>query len=531
MVNRLSCPRCGNLYLLPPREGSYLCPVCRHLLPRQREPLSPSSPARRGRGALLVLGACFLTAAGTLSVREPRATSAAVSAAPVESEQTLGYPIVRVDAARVERAVRAYHRRELRARPTESQPHAWAAYDRLRELLDDAQRALPLSSAPTNAPISEYSRQRQLLDERQLQWEKQIARHRKEEVEQAVQHALKALEYAESPQEELQARRILADAYRFAGRYDDSIRQFSWLASIEPYGDRGGLMRCFAHKGLEVRWENRDGDYWVIAGGRAWPIGVRTAEPYIEATQKWLRRWPRSSFLRSRLGSFYYSRATQEATQHPDFPRPGREFGRRVDAFIWRHARPWVEAGMQEYQAAVDLAEDPADRARALTELGHGSLFRADYDRAIALLRAALALEPWNRAAQDYLRQAYRRRGAGQGRVVTTSRPPGGWLAEGYGLPPLNASAVGYGFRSPQLSPEQAAEVKAILSRLRPGTPPRFVTVDPARALADRNRLDALIPGTGTRYRRETGDVLAVDLEHAVARLRRMEALGMLYPR
>jgi tetratricopeptide (TPR) repeat protein len=487
-------------------------------------------------------------------VREPRGTgsgvgtptpaSASAAASPVESELTPGYTVVRVDGARVERAVRAHHRRELRARPAESQPHAWASYDLLRDLLDRAQMALPLPAGPTSSPLSEYSRQRQIFEERQLEWEKRIARHHADKAAQAVRHAEKAFQHAATPQEELQARRILGDAYRFAGRYDDAIRQFAWIASVEPYGDRGMLMRCFAHKGYKIRWENRGGNYWATAGGRDWPIGMRAAGPFIEATRKWLRRWPDSSFLRSRLGNFYYSRALQEATQHPDFPRPGKEFGQRVDACIWRHARPWVEAGLREFQAAVDLADSPGERARALAELGHGHLIRADYKRAIPLLTEALVLEPWNRGAQDYLRQAYRRRKSGQGRVVTAARPPGGWYTEGYGLPPLNSSFSGYGFGSPRLSREDVAEARAILTRLRQSAPTRVASAavsdtgaaaasgrlpgPPAGQQQDRNRLDVLLPGVGTRYQPVTGDVLAVDLEHAEARLSRLERLGLV---
>jgi tetratricopeptide (TPR) repeat protein len=498
---------------------------------------SAPSPIRRGGGALLILGACFLTAAGTLSVREPRVSSAAAAqVSPLESELTPGFTAVRVDAGRVERAIRASHRRALRARPAESQPHSWAAYDLLRELLDRVQVARPLPASRDNAPMTEYSRQRQLFEERQLLWEKEIARRYRRDTAQAVRHAEKAFRQAASPQEELQARRILGDAYRLAGRYDDAIRQYLWLSSVEPFGDRGGLMRCFAHKGYEVRWENRDGNYWAIAGGRDWPIGRRSAEPFVTATGKWLRRWPRSSFLHSRLGGFYYNLALQEATQHPDFPRPGKEFGRRVDACIWSHARGFVEAGIRSYQRAVALAETPGDRARALAELGHGHLIRADYDGAIPLLKEALVLEPWNRSAQDYLRQAYRRRGTGQARVVTSARPPSGWYGDNYGLPPLNAGFTGYGFGSPRLSRDDAAEARAILARLRThGLGPRNsgpgIKNAPLRAQEDRNRLDELFPGAATRYARQSGNVLSVDLKQAEARLRRQETLGMISSR
>jgi tetratricopeptide (TPR) repeat protein len=461
-------------------------------------------------------------------VREPRATSAAASVdAASEVDLVPGYTAVRVDAARVERAVRAFHRRELLSRPAESQPHAWAAYDRLRELLDRVQSELPLGGSRA-APMTEYTRQRQEFEERQLQWEKAIARRYPEEAWQAVRHAEKAFQYAASPQEEQQARRLLGDAYRFAGRYDDAIRQFAWLASVEPYGDRGGMMRCFAHKGYEVRWENRDGNYWAIAGGREWPIGRRSAQPFVDATQKWLRRWPRSSYLRARLGGFYFNLALQEATQQSDFPQPGPEFGRRVDACIWRHGRPWVEAGIREYERAVALAETPADRARALAELGHGSLIRADYDRAISLLKETLALEPWNRSAQDYLRQAYRRRGSGQARVVTATRPPWGWYSESPGLPPLNAGVANYGFGSPRLSRDQIAEARALIERLRPLKTTTGGTTPGSDRAADRNRLDEILPGSGTRYERRTGNVLAVDLTHAEARLKRLETLGLI---
>jgi hypothetical protein len=47
----------------------------------------------------------------------------------------------------------------------------------------------------------------------------------------------------------------------------------------------------------------------------------------------------------------------------------------------------------------------------------------------------------------------------------------------------------------------------------------------------DRNRLDELVPGVGTRYQPATGSVLAVDLEHAEARVSRMERLGLITPR
>lgn len=442
------------------------------------------------------------------------------------------YTGVRVDAARHERAVRAYHLRELRKRPKESEPHAWAAYDILRALLDRAQMALPLPGPNSTSPVSEYSRQRQVFEERQLEWEKWIARKYPREAARAIEHAEKALRFAADPRQEMQARRILGDAYRFAGRYDAAIRQFAWLSSVEPHGDRGMLLRCFAHKGLRVRWENRDGNYWAHVGGRSWPIGMRSAGPFIESTRQWLKRWPDSSFLHARLGGFYYTRALEEATQQPDFPKPGPEFGKRVDACIWRHARRWVEAGMRQFEQALSLADRPGDRARALTELGHGYLIRADYDAAIPLLKEALDLEPWNRSAQDYLRQAYRRRGRGQDRIVTTARPFGTWFAEGYGMPPLNTSYPGYGFGFPRLSRAEADEARELLRILRPARPP-FVgaTADPHRAQAARNRLDELLPGSGIRYRKATGDVLAVDVAQASARLERLETLGIISPR
>jgi tetratricopeptide (TPR) repeat protein len=434
---------------------------------------------------------------------------------------------VRAEAQRQERAVRAMHRRELRRNPEKSQPHAWIAYDMLRDLLDRAQQAMPVATPRSNAPMSEFSRQRQAFDQRQILLEKYVAQKLQQDARQAVRHAEKAFLYAATPMEEMQARRVLGDAYRFAGRYEDAIRQFRWLNSVEPFGDRGMLVRCFIHKGQQIRWENRGGDYWAIVGVQALPIGMRSAEPFIEATRKWARRWPDSSVVRSRLGNFYYSLALQKAMEVAEFPKPGKEFGKRVDACIYRHSRPEVEEGVRHFETALKLAATDWERARALTELGHGHLIAADYNRAIPLLREALAIEPWNRTAQDYLRQAFRRRGTGQERVVTAMRPPPGWYTEMGGMPSVNNSVTGYGigFGYWRLSIVEADEANHLIARLeRPA-----VDTDPRRRQEERNRLDEILPGIGRRYHPSTGDVLTVDLEHASARLERLRRLGAIY--
>ena len=69
--------------------------------------------------------------------------------------------------------------------------------------------------------------------------------------------------------------------------------------------------------------------------------------------------------------------------------------------------------------------------------------------------------------------------------------------------------------------------MRALLHRLR-ATATAAAGTD---RVADRNRLDELLPGSGTRYDRRTGNVLAVDLRHAEARLKRIETLGLIASR
>jgi hypothetical protein len=161
-------------------------------------------------------------------------------------------------------------------------------------------------------------------------------------------------------------------------------------------------------------------------------------------------------------------------------------------------------------------------------ELGHGHLMAADYDHAIPLLRKALALEPWNRTAQDYLRQAFRRRGRGQERVVTAMRPPPGWYMDMGGMPAVNSGIAGYGagYGYWRLTSTEANEAQGLVAALRK---PALLPIDRGRRQEVRNRLDELLPGVGTRYHSSTGDVLAVDLDRALARLDRMRRLGGIY--
>jgi tetratricopeptide (TPR) repeat protein len=206
-----------------------------------------------------------------------------------------------------------------------------------------------------------------------------------------------------------------------------------------------------------------------------------------------------------------------------------------MDACIWRHARSSVEAGMREYQKALALAKSTGDLARAYAELGHGYLMCADYDAAIRNLKEALAIEPWNRAAQDYLRQAFRRRGRGRERIVTVARPPSGWYSDGYSMPPLNTGFPGYGFGFQRLSRADARDVRTLIHRLSAGTSASgqhagASAADRATLQEARNRLDELLPGAGTRYAARTGNVLAVDLDQATARLERLEILGLITP-
>jgi tetratricopeptide (TPR) repeat protein len=276
-----------------------------------------------------------------------------------------------------------------------------------------------------------------------------------------------------------------------------------------------------------VRWESRGGAYWAYVGSRPWPIGVRSVQAFILANQRWARRWPRAAMLRARLGGYYYSLALQEAVQQPDFPRPGREFGKRVDACIYRHSSHRVAAGMRHFQAALALAETPGDRARALTELGHGYLMCAHYDRAIPLLKKALVEEPWNRSAQEFLRQAYRRRGRGHDRVITALRPPPGWYAENYGGLSVSSGFGAYGTGIYRLSSDEAREARSLLALLRQSSQRRHGAS--ARLQEARNRLDELLPGCGSRYHPITGDVLAADLDRAAARLDQLRLSGAIY--
>jgi tetratricopeptide (TPR) repeat protein len=487
----------------------------------------------------MLLGALLLTTAGGLTVRGRPLLFAAAPRPVVEAEPEVDLSAARAESARQERAIRAFHRRELRRHPDQSQPHAWATFDLLRDVLDRAQTALVLGTPRSSAPMSEFSRQRQIYEQRQVQLEKYIAAHYPRETRRAFRHAEKAFRFAATPVEEMQARRLLGDAYRLAGRYDSAIRQFLWLASIDPYGDRGMLQRCYTHKGLRMRWENRGGSYWAYVGGRPWPIGVRSVEAFIVANQRWARRWPRAAILRARLGTYYFSLALQEAVEQADFPRPGREFGKRVDACICRHSRHRVAEGMRHFQASLALAEKPGDRARALTELGHGCLMYADYGRAIRLLKQALAEEPWNRSAQEYLRQAYRRLGRGHDRVITALRPPPGWYAENYGGLAINSGFAGYGTGIYRLSSDEAREAHDLLTLLRRsahGHQGETGSPSPRRPIADerlqeaRNRLDELLPGSGSRYQSATGDVLAADLDRAAARLDQLRLSGAIYP-
>jgi tetratricopeptide (TPR) repeat protein len=480
-----------------------------------------------GRYAGLILGALVFTTAGSLTVRGRPLTFAAATRSP-EAEPEIDLAAAREESARQDRAILAFHRRELRRHPEESQPHAWAAFDLMREMLERAQLTLtpgqPRASAPT---MSEFSRQRQIYEQRQLQLEKYVSQHFRRDALRAIRHAEKAFRFAANPGEEMQARRLLGDADRLAGRYDDALRQFFWLASVEPYGDRGMIQRCYAHKGMRLRWENRGGSYWAYVGGRPWPIGVRSVQAYILANQRWARRWPRATTLRARLGNFYYALALQEAVQQADFPRPGRDFGKRVDACIYHHARHRVVEGIHHFQAALAMAEKPGDRARALTELGHGYLMSADYGRCIPLLKKALVEEPWNRSAQEYLRQAYRRRGWGHDHVITALRPPPGWYSENYGGLSVNSAFFSYGAGVYRLSADDAREARAYVTLLRrPSRGPG----EAVRRQEARNRLDEILPGTGTRYQTATGDVLATDLDRASARLDQLHLSGAIYP-
>src|SRR5262249_675934 len=111
-------------------------------------------------------------------------------------------------------------------------------------------------------------------------------------------------------------------------------------------------------------------------------------------------------------------------------------------------------------------------------------------------------------------------------RVITALRPPPGWYAENYGGLSVNTGFFSYGNGVYRLSADDAREARALLALLRrPSQGPDGVV----RRQEARNRLDEILPGTGTPSPPATGDVLATDLHRAAARLDQLRLSGSIY--
>jgi tetratricopeptide (TPR) repeat protein len=505
--NRLECPHCGNRYLPPWRQGEFRCGVCATRLPTR----SRFTAVRKTAWGLLLpvtlLGVALLMVGARSAQRSPSTAPALSASRPVLSPQW--------DPDYRERRARSYqasHQRQLRLHPEASAAHVAAAQDTYGSaLIAAAQRIGPPPEFDGFGPNPGRR-------EWQLKRESFVAEHLRSMVAPGVRQAEEALRLAKNADEEFDARRARADGWLLEGAYERAKAEYRWVETIQPGSAIDSYARCFNHLGERIPDSVQQvGDQFAPYADpfRSRSLTADQLQTAIAAHQEWQKRWPKDPALEMRLGSLSYRLAAECAVRRTDYPLTGPDDGARLDAFVYRHYPDLIRRGIAHYQRALDQAQRPWLRARAMEELAHGQLLAGQPEAAITTLRRAFALSSDLPAASYYARVAFQRLGRPSG--------PSGEAGSGEQASEDGGGAVGFDttMTPPGMPPggmsRRSRRINQILREgdrlLREVEAPERKRDAQAQRQDALNQIDELFPGSATGYDAKTSNVTDVDMD------------------